>query len=161
MIRPLPLPPLLVVGALADSLKYTISFRGVNMPFWPNMRYEAIQYTYNGYFKWLVFEHFSKVWWTLNTFTFIPLWRRKISAEYNIISRQFFFVSTFQFLSLYMYIFLPFSVINFLKFFIGQKWFILILNWNLRSLSWLRQYQTGIFVLFIQCYSCVNTATFH
>ena len=27
MIRPLPLPPLLVVGALADSLKYTISFR--------------------------------------------------------------------------------------------------------------------------------------
>ena len=36
----------------------------------------------------------------------------------------------------------------------------LILNWNFRYLSWLRQYQTGKFVLLLHCYNCANMGTF-
>ena len=40
---------------------------------------------------------------------------------------------------------------------IGQMFtFLFILNWNFRYLSWLRQYQTGKFVLLKQCYYCAK-----
>ena len=35
------------------------------------------------------------------------------------------------------------------------------LNWNLRYLSWVAQYQTEKLVLLMQCYYYVNTGTFH
>ena len=34
------------------------------------------------------------------------------------------------------------------------------MNWYFRFLSWLRQYQTGKFVLWKQCYYCANMGTF-
>ena len=38
----------------------------------------------------------------------------------------------------------------------AKKYFISILNWDFRYLSWLRQYQTGIFFLLKQCYYSAN-----
>ena len=43
----------------------------------------------------------------------------------------------------------------------SKKTYFPILNWNFSNLSWLRQNQTGIFVLLKQCnYYCTNTGTF-
>ena len=44
--------------------------------------------------------------------------------------------------------------------FVKNEPFFFILNWKFRYLSWLRQYQTGEFVLLKQCYYYANMGTF-